>query len=61
MKTLSLVFAVFAALTLTAAELPRLVGDGVHDDTAAIQARLDSGTSCVYLPPPATCYTTVKK
>jgi polygalacturonase len=56
MKTLPLVFAVFAALTLTAAELPRLVGDGVHDDTAAIQARLDSGTSCVHLPPPATCY-----
>lgn len=34
------------------AELPILVGDGVTDDTAAIQARLDSGISCVYLPPP---------
>lgn len=34
------------------AELPQLVGDGVTDDTAAIQARLDAGTSCVYLPPP---------
>lgn len=38
------------------AALPPLAGDGVADDTAAIQARLDSGTSCVYLPPPAKCY-----
>lgn len=29
-----------------------LVGDGVHDDTAVIQAMLDAGRSCVYLPPP---------
>ena len=29
-----------------------LVGDGVHDDTVAIQAMLDAGRSCVYLPPP---------
>ena len=36
--------------------LPSLAGDGVTDDTAAIQARLDSGTSCVYLPPPAKAY-----
>ena len=34
------------------AELPPLAGDGVADDTAAIQARIDSGASCVYLPPP---------
>lgn len=34
----------------------RLVGDGVHDDTAAIQARLDSGANCVYLPPPVKEY-----
>ena len=27
------------------------VGDGVHDDTAAIQAALDSGAADVYLPP----------
>lgn len=33
-----------------------LVGDGVADDTAAIQARLDSGASCVYLPPPRKHY-----
>ena len=39
-----------------AAELPPLFGDGVHDDTAAIQARLDAGSSCVYLPPPAKEY-----
>ena len=38
------------------AALPPLAGDGVADDTAAIQARLDSGASCVYLPPPAKCY-----
>ena len=29
-----------------------LVGDGVADDTAAIQALIDTGASCVYLPPP---------
>ena len=45
-----------AALKVAAAELPPLFGDGVHDDTAAIQARLDSGMSCVYLPPPAKEY-----
>ena len=38
------------------AALPPLAGDGATDDTAAIQARLDSGASCVYLPPPAKCY-----
>ena len=37
-------------------DLPPLVGDGVHDDTAAIQARLDSGASLVYLPPPKDHY-----
>lgn len=31
---------------------PALVGNGVADDTQAIQARLDGGGSCVYLPPP---------
>lgn len=34
------------------AEEPPLFGDGEHDDAAAIQARLDSGVACVYLPPP---------
>ncbi|HPW76281.1 MAG TPA: alpha/beta hydrolase-fold protein, partial [Kiritimatiellia bacterium] len=33
-----------------------LYGDGEHDDTAAIQAKLDTGASCVYLPPPAKEY-----
>ena len=36
--------------------LPPLAGDGVTDDTAAIQARLDAGLPCVYLPPPAKHY-----
>ena len=33
-----------------------LVGDGVTDDTAAIQALLDTGRSCVVLPPPKDHY-----
>ena len=37
---------------LMSARAEGLVGDGAHDDTAAIQAMLDSGRSCVYLPPP---------
>ena len=45
-----------AALAAAGAELPSLAGDGVRDDTAAIQARLDSGVSCVYLPPPSKEY-----
>lgn len=44
------------SVLLLAAALPALVGDGVRDDTAAIQARLDSGIACVYLPPPAKAY-----
>ncbi|MBQ6246638.1 MAG: hypothetical protein IJK04_07215 [Kiritimatiellae bacterium] len=36
--------------------LSRLVGDGVADDTDAIQALLDSGAGCVYLPPPKVAY-----
>jgi len=48
---------VFGVLQGVAAEtFPPLVGDGVADDTAAIQARLDSGMSCVYLPPPSKHY-----
>ena len=31
--------------------LPPLHGDGVHDDTAAIQERLDTRAPDVYLPP----------
>ena len=47
---------VLAVQAAGAADLPALVGDGVHDDTAAIQARLDAGASCVCLPPPAKEY-----
>ena len=34
----------------------RLYGDGIRDDWPAIQELLDSGVSCVYLPPPEKCY-----
>lgn len=44
------------ALAGQAAEFPPLYGDGVRDDAPAIQARLDAGLSCVYLPPPAKEY-----
>ena len=46
---------VLEALAADGHALP-LVGDGVADDTAAIQARLDSGAPCVYLPPPKRHY-----
>jgi len=48
------VLAVVGAMLASSAgaALPPLAGDGVADDTAAIQARLDEGLSCVYLPPP---------
>jgi len=46
----------FSAVQAFAVELPPLVGDGVADDSDAIQARLDSGAACVYLPPPAKEY-----
>ena len=39
-----------------AAAKPVLHGDGISDDTAAIQMMLDSGRSCVYLPPPKKFY-----
>lgn len=35
---------------------PNLYGDGVRDDTDAIQQQLDSGLSTVYLPTPQKCY-----
>ncbi|MDR3181575.1 MAG: hypothetical protein LBT89_01425 [Planctomycetaceae bacterium] len=41
---------------LLAQDLPPLAGDGAADDTAAIQARLDSGAKCVYLPEPKKHY-----
>lgn len=53
----TILFAAAVALAgIASGELPPLSGDGVNDDTAAIQARLDSGVSCVYLPPPAKHY-----
>ena len=57
-RAMILAFAACAmGVALAAAEsFPPLVGDGVADDTAAIQARLDSGMSCVYLPPPTKHY-----
>jgi len=33
-----------------------IIGDGLHDDTAGIQALLDAGTSAVYLPSPPKYY-----
>ena len=57
MKRLVFLFAASTvAAVVKAAELPPLHGDGVTDDTAAIQARLDTGASMVYLPPPAKNY-----
>jgi len=53
MKTITTFACALAACATAFAEVPPpLAGDGVTDDTAAIQARLDSGASCVYLPPP---------
>ena len=52
MKQMLLTIAAAAVQFVWAEGLPPLVGDGVADDTAAIQARIDSGVSCVYLPPP---------
>ena len=44
--------AVVAVIEAKGTEPPELFGDGAHDDTAAIQTRIDSGASCIYLPPP---------
>ena len=52
MKQMLLAIAAAAVQFVWAEGLPPLVGDGVADDAAAIQARIDSGVSCVYLPPP---------
>lgn len=35
---------------------PGVVGDGVHDDAAGLQAMLDSGAATVYLPAPPVAY-----
>jgi hypothetical protein len=35
---------------------PGVLGDGAHDDTAGLQAALDSGASVIRLPAPPGCY-----
>ena len=40
----------------SALEFPGVVGDGEHDDTAGLQAALDSGASTVCLPAPPAAY-----
>ena len=56
MRTVLTICVVCTTFGVASAQFPPLVGDGVADDTTAIQARLDSGMSCVYLPPPAKHY-----
>ena len=55
-KKLVAVLSVALFSAVAPAGLPPLAGDGVTDDTDAIQARLDSGASCVYLPSPKKNY-----
>ncbi len=43
-------------MSSTRARLPNLFGDGEHDDTAGLQARLDAGAPDVYFPPPVDHY-----
>ena len=52
--TAEAVAATCVATSVTFGAMP--VGDGVTDDTAAIQSLLDEGRSCVYLPPPKDHY-----
>jgi hypothetical protein len=47
----------YCAAQLSAKDkLPKLVGDGIHDDTQAIQSMLDLRETLVYLPVPAKHY-----
>ncbi len=41
---------------LNVSNYPGVIGDGTHDDTAGLQAALDSGASTVYLPVPPRHY-----
>jgi hypothetical protein len=51
----------YCAAQLAAKEkLPKLFGDGINDDTQAIQALLDSRETSVYLPAPAKHYVNSK-
>ncbi|MDR0337892.1 MAG: hypothetical protein LBI18_12460 [Planctomycetaceae bacterium] len=47
---------VFCATILPVFAQAQPVGDGMTDDTAAIQALLDTGVNTVYLPPPSKHY-----
>ena len=52
-RTVMVCFLFMAVAMRTVADaFPPLVGDGIADDTTAIQARIDSGASCIYLPSP---------
>ncbi|MDR2774832.1 MAG: hypothetical protein LBC19_08835 [Tannerella sp.] len=57
MRTVSFILLLFSVLSLSARDkFPQLTGDGVADDTEAIQALLDSKAKTVYLPEPKVCY-----
>ncbi|MDR3196972.1 MAG: hypothetical protein LBU34_03795 [Planctomycetaceae bacterium] len=47
---------VFPVIIAAVSAQEKPVGDGINDDTAAIQALLDTGANTVYLPPPPTYY-----
>ncbi|MDR3219094.1 MAG: hypothetical protein LBU22_09020 [Dysgonamonadaceae bacterium] len=53
---IALLFFYFTAQLAAKEKLPKLVGDGIADDTQAIQAMLDSRETLVYLPVPAKHY-----
>jgi hypothetical protein len=55
-KAIACLWMTVAGVMSCRAGLPPLAGDGVTDDTSAIQARLDAGTTLVYLPPPKANY-----
>jgi len=42
--------------TISAQKKLKLAGDGLTDDTQAIQAMLDARIETIYLPPPKNCY-----
>ena len=43
-------------LPVHAVDIPGVKGDGIHDDTAGLQALLDSRKATIYLPAPPKCY-----
>lgn len=50
-----LIFSI-ASQTILPLDIKGVKGDGAHDDTAGIQALLDSKATTVYLPQPPVCY-----